>query len=100
MLYELREYTIVSGMLTQWISLMNTTILPFQAQMGMNTIGSYASLSQEDIYIWIRCYKDEKEKQELYDKVYGSEYWKSVLRKKIDPMLVRKKTRVVMMKPV
>ncbi len=92
MFYELREYPIKKGCMDQWVKLMNEKILPFQKKMGMVIISSYKTISDEgETYIWIRKFENETQKQELYDKVYGSDEWQNSIRVHIKDMLIRDK---------
>ncbi|WP_163834710.1 NIPSNAP family protein [Spartinivicinus ruber] len=99
MLYELRYYYIQPGMINDFIKIMETCIIPFQLSQGMLVIGSFIDTEDENCYIWLRRYKNKEEKQQLYDRVYGSDHWKNNIRPKIADMIIREKTRVNMLKP-
>ena len=99
MLYELRFYYIQPGMMDEFLHEMESVIIPFQLSQGMLVLGSFLDSEDEDCYVWLRRYKDEKEKKLLYDRVYGSEYWKNEIHPKINHMLIREKTQVNMLKP-
>lgn len=92
MIFELRIYRIKSGCMDKWVRLMDNTIIPFQAEKGMQVIGSFVSLDQENEYVWIRRFRDEEERGKLYDAVYGSDRWKNEIRPAMGDMLVRDKT--------
>jgi hypothetical protein len=83
----------------EFLEIMENTIIPFQLSKGMLVIGSFLDLDDEDCYIWLRRYRDEAEKQIVYDRVYGSDYWKEEIRPRISELLVREKTRVNMLSP-
>lgn len=99
MLYELRFYYIQPGRMEEFLQIMESLIIPFQLSQGMIVLGSFRDSEDEDCYIWLRRYRDEQDKQRLYDRVYGSDYWENVIRPKIAGMLVREKTRVNMLRP-
>ncbi len=97
MIFELREYRIKTGMRSSWVKLMDEMIIPFQQKMGMTIIGSFIAIEENDLYIWIRGFNSEEERKELYDKVYGSEYWKKDVRNAMGDMLIKSEVKVTMM---
>lgn len=99
MLYELRYYYIQPGRMKEFLEIMESLIIPFQLSRGMLVLGSFLDSDNEDCYIWLRRYKDEADKQRLYDLVYGSDYWENDIRPKIADMLIREKTHINMLKP-
>jgi hypothetical protein len=99
MIYELRQYYIDAEKREEWIQLMDEKVIPFQKSMGMMVVGSFFSLDQADLYVWLRCYENEEHKQSLYDKVYGSDYWKNHIRPQVDAMLQRERSQVTMLVP-
>lgn len=99
MLYELREYRIKKGCLNQWVEVMETLVIPFQQEMGMEVVGSFVAVDREDLYIWIRRFENETERKRLYDLVYGSRYWDESVRPAMGEMLVREAKREVLMRP-
>ena len=99
MIFELRIYHIKPGHRDQWVDLMERTIIPFQITMGMTIIGSFISRDDPDHYIWIRRFKNEEERLNLYDAVYGSDTWKKEIRPAMGDMLIREEVDVRMMEP-
>ena len=99
MLFELRYYYIQPGKREEFIRIMETVIIPFQLSQGMLVLGSFVDSEDPDCYVWLRRYRDETDKQEVYDKVYGSDYWKQEIRPSIADLMIREKTRVTMLKP-
>jgi hypothetical protein len=99
MLYELRYYYIHAGRMKEFLELMESLIIPFQLSQGMIVLGSFLNTDNENCYIWLRRYNDENDKQRLYDRVYGSDYWKNDIRPKMAGMIVKEKTQVTMLKP-
>lgn len=99
MLYELRHYYIRPDRMVEFLHVMESLVIPFQLSQGMLVLGSFIDADDENCYVWLRRYKDEDEKKELYDRVYGSDYWKNEIRPKMAGMLIREKTRVNMLRP-
>ena len=90
--FELRIYQVFPGKMTEWLELMENTIIPFQVSKGMIIHGSFTeksfdrfylkngkremeTLENRNLYIWIRRFKDLNHKKTLYKKVYESEEW-------------------------
>ena len=94
MIFELRSYRIRKGCRDKWVSLMDTTVIPFQIRMGMVIIGSFVSLEDDDRYIWIRRFENEDQRRRLYDAVYGSDTWKTVIKPAMGDMLIREDIEV------
>jgi hypothetical protein len=94
MFFELRQYHIKGGQRERWVKLMEEEIIPFQVSKGMVVIGSFVAQEEEDLYVWIRRFEDEEERERLYDAVYESDYWKDEIRPQIDEMLDRETMKV------
>jgi hypothetical protein len=94
MFFELRQYRIQPGQRGRWVKLMEEKIIPFQIAQGMVVIGSFVGQEKEDLYVWIRRFESEQEREALYAKVYESDYWKNEIAPLVGDMLDREKTRV------
>jgi hypothetical protein len=70
---------------------MEETIIPFQIAQGMVVIGSFVGEQQEDLYVWIRRFESEAQREELYEKVYQSETWQTEIAPLVGDMLDRSK---------
>lgn len=97
MFFELREYRIKSGHRERWVKLMEETIIPFQVSRGMVVVGSFVAPEEPDLYVWIRRFEDEEERERLYEKVYKSEFWKTKVEPLGDEMLDRDHMRVTLL---
>ena len=78
MIYEYRRYNIAEGKREEWVRFMEEEIIPFQIKKGMVVIGSFIAEEDTTTYVWIRRFKDDEERKQLYEKVYQSDYWKSI----------------------
>jgi len=99
MFIELRQYQIIRGMRSKWVKLMEQEIIPFQVSQGMVVLGSFTSPEDSDLYVWMRRFRNEKERERLYKKVYYSDFWKNEIGPKIKGMLNRKKIKVTRLEP-
>ena len=94
MFFELRQYRMVEGQKENWVKLMEEKIIPFQIAQGMVVIGSFVGEQEEDLYVWIRRFESEEQREELYEKVYQSDTWRNELSPLVGDMLDRTKTVV------
>lgn len=95
MFFELREYRLHSGQRERWVQFMEEVIIPFQVSQGMVVVGSFVGEEEEDLYVWIRRFESEEERERLYKAVYESERWKTEIAPKIPEMMIRERMRVV-----
>ena len=90
MFYEFRQYKTKAGKRKEWVKFMEEKIIPFQVAKGMVIIGSFVDEENENLYYWIRRFKNEKERESLYKKVYQSDAWKNEIAPRIGELLDRK----------
>ncbi len=91
MFFELREYRTLQGKRQDWVNYMEQVIIPFQVGKGMVIVGSFVGQEEDDLYIWIRRFEDDAEKERLYEAVYESDQWKNEIGPKIPDMMDRSK---------
>ena len=77
MFYELRQYTIVPGKMDAWVRVMEEEILPFQVACGMIITGIFRGEKDETVFVWMRRFESEAQRERLYAKVYDSDKWKN-----------------------
>ena len=94
MFFELREYRTWPGQRENWVKYMEETIIPFQASKGMIIVGSFVGEEEEDLYVWMRRFESETEREQLYKAVYESDTWKNEIAPKIPDMMDRSKIKV------
>lgn len=99
MLFELRQYHVRPGQQEAWVKCMEEEIIPFQTKMGMVIAGSFVGVEDESIYVWLRRFDNEEHRQQCYEAVYQSDYWKNEIAPKVGEMLDREHTSVIMLKP-
>ena len=91
MLFELRQYRIKDGQRDQWVRLMEEKIIPFQTSKGVVVVGSFVAQEEEDLYVWIRRFENEAERQRLYKEIYESDYWINEVKPESAKMLDRER---------
>jgi hypothetical protein len=89
MFFELRQYRTFPGQRDAWVKFMEEVIIPFQVSKGMVVVGSFVGQQEDDLYIWIRRFESEEERERLYKAVYETDTWKNEIAPKVSEMLDR-----------
>jgi hypothetical protein len=92
--FELRQYRLHPGQRDNWVRFMEEVIIPFQTEKGMEIVGSFVSPEEDDLYVWIRRFENDAEKDRLYQEVYQSDHWKTNIAPKIPEMMDRERMKV------
>ena len=92
--YELRQYKIKPGKMEEWLKVMEGEIIPFQVSKGMVITGSFKGEKDESVYVWIRRFESEAEREKLYAAVYESDYWKNTVLPRVGELIDRAATNV------
>ena len=91
MFFELRQYRTQPGKRQEWVDFMESEIIPFQVSKGMVIIGSFVGEEEDDLYVWIRRFESEAQREALYEAVYQSDHWKDVLSPQVAQLIDREK---------
>ncbi len=94
MFFELREYHIKPGQRERWVRFMEEVIIPFQVSKGMVVVGSFVGQEDESLYVWLRRFDSEAQREALYKAVYETDTWKNEIGPQVGEMLDREKTVV------
>ncbi len=100
MFYELRQYQSFPGKRDELARYMEDVIIPFQVAKGMVITGSFTGETEENLYVWIRRFENEAEREVLYKAVYQSDEWKNEMSPKIAELLDREKIVVSRIVPM
>ncbi len=92
MVFELRQYRTKPGQRERWVRFMEEVIIPFQIAKGVVIVGSFVGEEEDDLYVWIRRFDSEAERERIYEAVYESEQWKKVMLPQVVEMLDREKS--------
>jgi hypothetical protein len=92
--YELRQYTIRPGRMREWLAFMEERIIPFQVARGMVLGGSFRGETDETVYVWMRRFESEAERERLYAAVYESDEWREEIGPIVGELIDREKTLV------
>ena len=72
------------GQREAWLKFMEEEIIPFQVSEGMVICGSFVGEEDKDsVYVWIRRFESEEERERLYEAVYQSDHWKNDIRPRV-----------------
>ena len=88
MFYELRQYQIVEGKMSEWVDYMESVIIPYQVGLGMVITGSFRGEEDDTTYVWLRRFNSEEERKALYKAVYDSDRWKNEIAPRVGELLV------------
>jgi hypothetical protein len=99
MLFELRRYRTRPGLRDEWVRFMEETIIPFQTSKGMVVVGSFVAEEDPDVYVWIRRFADEADRERRYRDVYESEHWKSEIAPRVTELILRDEINVTRLQP-
>ena len=99
MFYELRQYRIRAGRMDEWVKFMEEDIIPFQVSRGMVITGSWRGEDDDTVYVWMRRFDSESERERLYQAVYESDYWKNEVAPRVDELMDRSAIRVMRIVP-
>jgi hypothetical protein len=99
MLFELRQYRMRPGKQEAWVRMMEEEIIPFQTSKGVVIVGSFVGEEEDDLYIWIRRFDSEAERERIYEAVYESDHWKNEIGPRVPDHIDRERTVVTRMEP-
>lgn len=99
MFFELRQYRTLPGKRAGWVEMMEKEIIPFQVSKGMVVAGSFIGEEEDDLYVWIRRFDSEEERERLYEAVYQSDFWKDSIDPRVPEYLDRSRTVVTRIEP-
>lgn len=87
--YELRQYKVLPGKMAEWVEIMEKEIIPFQISKGMVITGSYRGEKDDSVYVWLRRFDSEAQREQLYKDVYESDHWKTKIAPQVPEYLDR-----------
>ena len=97
--YELRQYKVLDGQMDNWLKVMQEEIIPFQVAKGMVIAASFRGEENDNVYVWIRRFESEQQREELYRAVYDSDVWKNDISTRLSTLLDREAMIVTRLTP-
>ena len=92
--YELRQYRMKPGQRDAWVKLMEEEIVPFQTSKGMVIAAMFCGEEDKDLFVWLRRFESEEERERLYDAVYQSDTWKNDIGPRVGDLIDREQIKV------
>ncbi|MGA7273111.1 MAG: NIPSNAP family protein [Acidimicrobiia bacterium] len=80
MLIEIRRYTLVPGRRDEFVGWFESEVVPAMARTGMRILGSFESLDDPDVFVYLRGFVDEAERSRLTEAFYESDAWRGGMR--------------------
>ncbi len=99
MFFELRQYRTRPGQRDRWVRFAEEEIIPFQISKGMVIVGSWTGEQEDNLFVWMRRFDTEAERERLYAAVYESDHWKNEIAPQIPEMLDRDGTVITRIEP-
>ncbi len=99
MFFELRQYRLRPGQRDAWVRFMEDRIIPFQSARGMVIVGSWLGETEDDLYVWMRRFEDEAERERLYAAVYDTDEWKNEIGPRVGELIDRERITVTRIVP-
>ncbi len=87
--YEVRQYEIRPGKMTEWLSMMDDEIIPYQVARGMVITASLRGETDDSVYIWLRRFESEEERVRLYKAVYEDPIWVNDMSPRVGELINR-----------
>jgi hypothetical protein len=89
MFYELRQYKVLPGKMDAWLAMMEGEFIPFAESHGMNITASFRGEEDETLYVWMRRFESEAERERVDKAVYESDYMKNDIGPRVSDVLAK-----------
>ena len=80
MLLEIRTYTLHPGKRPEFVDWFEDQVVPAMEASGMTIVGTFESIEDENVFVYMRSFADEKERDRLTSTFYESEAWLSDMK--------------------
>lgn len=87
--YELRQYIIRPGKMEDWLKFMQEEVIPFMVAQGMVICGSFRGEEDDSVYVFLRRFESEADRERLYQAVYESDHWQNNVRPTVGELIDR-----------
>src|SRR5688500_1542218 len=92
--FELRQYRMRPGQRDAWLKLMEEEIVPFQISKGMVIAGMFFGEEDKDLFVWLRRFESEEERERLYEAVYQHPTWVNDFSPRVGELIDREQIKV------
>jgi hypothetical protein len=95
---EVRICTIHQGKRNEFVKLFDEVLLPAQREFGLDVVGQFISLDDDQTYVWLRRFDSQQERQCRWGEFDGSELWRQQLGPRANP-LMKDSSNVIAVQP-
>ena len=88
MFYEINQYRVIPGKMDAWLQLMEEEFIPFAAEHGLNSVGSFRD-AYDTTHTWIRRFDSEEELERVHAAVYGSDFYKNEIEARLPKLIMK-----------
>ena len=78
-----------------WVKFFEDEIVPFQQSQGVVIHGSFKGETDDSLFIWMRSFESEEQREAQYAAVYGSETWINEFRERVADHIDREAIKVL-----
>jgi hypothetical protein len=82
MLVEIRRYRIEPGRLDEFVRFFTDEVHPAMEAAGMRILGTFTAVSEPDVFVYLRAFADEEERDRQYGAFYEGETWLGGMRER------------------
>ena len=86
-LIELRIYKLKPGMRQQFIEYLNTFLAPLHQEIGMDIMGQFIDLKDENTFIWMRGFPKAALRDSMRSQLYNGRAWKEKFEALVVPIV-------------
>ena len=83
-----------------WVTLFESEIVPFQQSKGVLIHSSWRGETDDSVFVWMRTFESEEQREAQYAAVYGSETWDKQFRGRINELIDREQIKVLRLVPL
>jgi NIPSNAP len=87
--YEIRQYIIRPGKMEEWLKFMQEEVFPFMVAKGMIISGSFRGEEDDSVYVFLRRFESEADRERLYQAVYETDHWRNNIRPTVRALMDR-----------
>jgi len=87
MFYEIRRETALPGRGEELARWMDEQTIPFHEAHGMTVVGAFIESGEEDVFVWIRRFDSDEERQEVVERVHRDPLFESEIRPRLGEFL-------------
>ena len=69
------------------VKLYDEVLLPAQQKFGLDVLGQFTSLDDENTFVWLRRFESQEERKRKWDEFYGSDLWRNELGPRANPLM-------------